>query len=164
MTESDRILVTGARGNLAQLTRSRITRGGMATRTRISSLLLGLLLTISAHGRSPSAPASGAAPVPTETAYYIKFKVKLGKNADFEKAIGEMMVGVREKEPGNLYCDLFHFPQDLQTYVIIERYKDVEASKAHAESEYIKTLGAALKNDLLDGPPELQALVFIRSK
>jgi quinol monooxygenase YgiN len=164
MTESERILVTGASGNLAQLTPSGTTKEGMAMRTRISGLLLGLLLTINAHGQSPSAPASGAVPVPTETAYYIKFKVKPGKNADFEKAINEMMVGVREKEPGNLYCDLFHLPQDLQTYVIIERYKNVEASKAHAESEYIKKLGAALGNNLLDGPPELQALVFIRSK
>ncbi len=87
-----------------------------------------------------------------------------GKNADFENAIKEMMVGVREKEPGNLYCDLFHLPQDSQTYAIIERYRDVEASKAHGESEYIKKLGAALADNLLDGPPELQALVFIRSK
>jgi quinol monooxygenase YgiN len=103
-------------------------------------------------------------PAPIETGYYIKFKVKPGMNADFEKAISEMMVGVREKEPGNLYCDLFHFPQDLQTYVIIERYKNVAASKAHGESDFIKKLGEALQNNLLDGPPEPQALAFIRSK
>ena len=140
------------------------TKGGMAMRTRISGLLLGLVLTINAYGQPPSAPASGAAAGPVATAYYIKFKVKPGKNADFEQAIGEMMVGVRGKEPGNLYCDLLHLPQDPQTYVIIERYKNVEASRAHVESEYIKKLGAALKNGLLDGPPELQELVFVRSK
>jgi quinol monooxygenase YgiN len=140
------------------------TKGGMAMRTRISGLLLGLVLTIDAHGQPPSAPPSGAVAGPVATAYYIKFKVKTGKNADFEKAISEMMVGVREKEPGNVYCDLLHLPQDPQTYVIIERYKDVEASRAHVESEYIKKLGAALKNDLLDGPPEPQELVFVRSK
>ena len=133
-------------------------------RTRISGLLLGLVLTINAHGQPPSAPASGAVAGPVATAYYIKFKVKMGKNADFEKAISEMMVGVREKEPGNVYCDLLHLPQDPQTYVIIERYKDVEASRAHVESEYIKQLGAALKSGLLDGPPEPQELVFVRSK
>jgi quinol monooxygenase YgiN len=140
------------------------TKGGMTMRTRISGLLLGLVLTVNAYGQPPSAPASGAVAGPAATAYFIKFKVKPGKNADFEKAISEMMVGVREKEPGNVYCDLLHLAQAPQTYVIIERYKDVEASRAHAESEYIKKLGAALKNDLLDGPPELQELVFIRSK
>ena len=140
------------------------TKGGMTMRTRIPGLLLGLVLAINAYGQPPSAPASGAVAGPAATAYYIKFKVAPGKNAAFEKAISEMMVGVREKEPGNVYCDLLHLPQDPQTYVIIERYKDVEASKAHGESEYIKKLGAALQNGLLDGPPELQELVFIRSK
>ena len=140
------------------------TKRGMAMRTRISGPLLGLVLTINAYGQPPSAPTSGAVAGPAATAYYIKFKVKPGKNVDFEKAISEMMVGVHEKEPGNVYCDLLHLPQDPQTYVIIERYKDVEASRAHVESEYIKKLGAALKNGLLDGPPELQELVFVRSK
>jgi quinol monooxygenase YgiN len=140
------------------------TKGGMAVRTRISGLLLGLVLTINASGQPPSVPASGAVAGPAATAYYIKFKVKPGKNANFEKAISEMMVGVREKEPGNVYCELLHLPQDPQTYVIIERYKDVAASRAHVESEYIQKLGAALKNDLLDGPPESQELVFVRSK
>jgi quinol monooxygenase YgiN len=136
----------------------------MTMRTRISGLLLGLVLTINAYGQPPNAPALGAVAGPVATAYFIKFKVKPGKNADFEKAISEMMVGVRKKEPRNVYCDLLHLAQDAQTYVIVERYKDAEASKAHVESEYIKKLGDALKNDLLDGPPEPQELVFIRSK
>jgi quinol monooxygenase YgiN len=136
----------------------------MATRRLITGFLLGVLLAINAHGQTPSVPASSAPPVPNETGYVIKFKVMPGKNAEFEKAISEMMVGVRTKEPGNVYCDLFHVPQDLQTYVIIERYKNIEASKAHGESAYIKKLGATLKNNLLDGPPDVQPLVFIRSK
>ena len=140
------------------------TKEGMAMHTRISGLFLGLFLTVNAHGQSQSAPASSAVPAPTETGYYIKFKVRPGKNADFERAIKEMMVGVREKEPGNLYCDLFRLPQDSQTYAIIERYRDADASKAHGESEYIKKLGAALADNLLDGLPDLQALVFVRSK
>lgn len=133
-------------------------------RTRASGFLLGLLLTVSAYGQPPSAPASGAAFEPAATAYFIKFRVKPGKNADFEKAISEMMVGVRAKEPGNVYCDLLHLAGDSQTYVIMERYRDAAASKAHVESEYIKKLGDALKNDLLDAPPEPQEFVFIRAK
>src|SRR5262245_41500629 len=133
-------------------------------RTTIAGLLLGLLLTVNAYGQHPSAPAAGAA-VSAATGYVIKFKVKPGKNADFEKAISEMMVGVRKKEPRNVYCDLFHLPRDPQTYTVLERYKDVEASKAHIDSEYIKKLGETFKNgDLLDGAPEVQELVFIRSK
>lgn len=136
----------------------------MTIRTRTSGLLLGLLLTINAHGQPPSAPASSAVPGPAVTAYFIKFKVKPGKNAAFEKAVSDMMAGVRQREPGNIYCDLLHLPQDTQTYVIIERYKDVAASRAHAESEYMKKLRAALNDGLLEGPPEPQELVFIRSK
>ena len=134
--------------------------------TRISGLLLGLVLTINAYGQPPNAPASGAGagPSPTANAFVIKFKVKPSKNADFEKAISEMMVGVRKKEPANVYCDLLHVAQDPQSYVIIERYKSVEASEAHVDSEYVKKLGDALNHDLLDGPPELQGLVFMRSK
>ena len=40
----------------------------------------------------------------------------------------------------------------------------VAASRAHAESEYMKKLRAALTNYLVEGPPEAQELVFIRSK
>jgi quinol monooxygenase YgiN len=131
--------------------------------THISGLLLGLALTLNAHAQAPGAPASGATSGPAPTAYFVKFKVKPGKNADFEKAIGEILAGIREHEPGNVYCDLLHLAQDPQTYVIMERYKDVEASKAHAESGYMRKARAAL-NDLLDGAPEPQDLVFIRSK
>jgi quinol monooxygenase YgiN len=161
--------VAGVRGWIGGLSREKssisgTTMAGVATRTLISVLLLGVVLTINVYGQPPSTPASGAVAGPAATAYFIKFKVMPGKNADFEKAISEMMVGVRQKEPGNVYCDLVHLAHDPQTYAIIERYKGAKASKAHVESEYIKKLGDALKNGLLDGPPEVQELVFIRSK
>lgn len=141
------------------------TKGAMTLRTtRTPGLLLALVLAATAHGQPASAPTRAAAAGPAATAYFIKFRVKPGKNADFEKAVSEMLVGVRAKEPGNVYCDLLHLAGDSQTYVIMERYRDAAASKAHVESESIKKLGDALKNDLLDGPPERQELVFIRSK
>jgi quinol monooxygenase YgiN len=136
----------------------------MLTETQIQRSNPLAMLTINAYGQPPSTPASSAVTGPAATAYFIKFKVIPGKNADFEKAISEMMVGVREKEPGNVYCDLVLLGHDPQTYAIIERYMGAEASKAHVESEYIKKLGDALKNGLLDGPPEVQELVLIRSK
>jgi quinol monooxygenase YgiN len=130
---------------------------------RITRPLLGLALTLNAYAQEPSTPASGAAAAPPPTAFFIKFKVKPGRNADFEKAIAGILAGVRETEPGNVYCDLLHPAQDPQTYVIMERYKNIEASKAHAESPYMQKARAAL-SDLLDGAPEVQDLVFIRSK
>ena len=62
---------------------SNTTKRGMTMRTRISGLLLGLVLTINAYGQPPSAPTSGAVAGPAATAYYIKFKVKPGKNVAF---------------------------------------------------------------------------------
>ncbi len=113
----------------------------------------------------PSAPVSRPVLAPEANAFFIKFKVKPGKNADFEKAMSDVMVGVREKEPRNVYCDLLHLAQAPQTYTIVERYTDAEAVKAHAASAYIKRLGEVFQNDdLLEGPPEVQELVFIRSK
>jgi quinol monooxygenase YgiN len=139
-------------------------RKAMTMRTCASGFLLGLVVTVNAFGQPPSAPAPGTAFEPAATAYFIKFRVKPGKNAAFEKAAGEMMVGVRAKAPGNVYCDLLHLAGDSQTYVIMERYRDAAASKTHGESEHIKKLVEALKNDLLDAPPDRQELVFIRSK
>ena len=141
------------------MTRYKTATKAPAIRAGIPGLVLGLALTLNAHAQ-PAAPALA----PDATGFVIKFKVKPGKNADFEKAIGEMMADVRGKEPKNVYCDLLHPSGDAQTYVIVERYKDVQASREHSESETIKKLGAALQNGLLDGPPELQELVFIRSK
>ena len=63
-------------------------------RTLISGLLLGLVLAINAYGQPPSTPTSGAVAGPAATVYFIKFKVVPGKNAEFEKAVSEMMVGV----------------------------------------------------------------------
>ncbi|WP_267220726.1 putative quinol monooxygenase [Dyella silvae] len=146
------------------MTTSDKTKRARAIWTGVSGLLLGLALTINAYGQSPSTSTSDTLSGLAATAYVIKFKVKPGKNADFEKAIGEMMTEVRAKESGNIYCDLLHLSNDPQAYVIVERYKNGEASKEHSESAHIKKLGAALSNGLLEGPPERQELVFIRSK
>ena len=117
------------------------------------------------NGQPPRAPVSRPVLAPDANAFFIKFKVKPGKNADFEKAMSDVMVGVREKEPCNVYCDLLHLAQDPQTYTLVERYTDAGAVKEHAESAYIKNLGDVLQNDhLLEGPPEVQELVFIRAK
>lgn len=134
-------------------------------RTSIAGLILGLLLTMGAYGQPPGQHAHRAMMMkgPAPTAFVVKFKVKPGKNAEFERAFAQMMVGVRTKEPGNLEYELFHLAQDPQTYVIFEHYKDPAAVAAHGRSEHGKKLIAALK-DLTEGRPQADALVFVRSK
>jgi quinol monooxygenase YgiN len=131
-------------------------------RTALYGLFLGLLLTMTAYGQPPST-SPGADSAPAFTAMVVQFKVKPGKNADFEKAFAEMMVGVRKNEPGNLSYELFHDAVDPQTYVIFEHYKDTDAVAAHGKSEHGKKLIAALQ-DLVEGRPQAQRLVFVRSK
>jgi autoinducer 2-degrading protein len=130
-------------------------------RTGLYGLFLGLLLTVTAYGQPPSSPGGDNAPA--FTAMVVQFKVKAGKNAEFEKAFADMMVGVRKNEPGNISYELLHDAQDAQTYVIFEHYKDADAVAAHGKSDHAKKLIAALQ-DLVEGRPQAQRLVFVRSK
>ena len=93
----------------------------------------------------------------------MKFKVKPGMNAAFQKAFAEMQQGVATSEPGNLYYDLYRLDQDPQTYVILEHYRDQAAITAHGQSEHARKLIATLK-DLLDGRPDAMPLVLVSSK
>lgn len=132
-------------------------------RTSIAGLFLGLLLTLTAYGQPPGAPAHGSMKGPVPTAFVVKFKVKPGKNAQFEKAFARMMVGVRTQEPGNIDYQLFRMARDPQTYVIFERYKDAAAVAAHGRSAHGRKLIAALKG-LTEGRPQADMLIFVRSK
>ncbi|MYM29308.1 antibiotic biosynthesis monooxygenase [Duganella sp. CY15W] len=111
--------------------------------------------------QSTNAPASPS--TPDANAFFIKFKVKLGRNADFERAMEDMIAEVRKQEPGNIYCDLLRSSRDAQTYSIMERFLDSEAVKRHAESSYIKKLGDIFQQrDVLEGAPEIQELTYIQ--
>ena len=116
-------------------------------------------LAASAQTPGPAATAAGAAP----SAFVVTFKVKAGKNADFEQAFREMQGGVRAHEPGNLYYDLYVSDHDPQTYVIVEHYKDQAAVAAHGKSDHARKLIASLR-DLLEGPPDAQRLVLVSAK
>ncbi|MYM29306.1 hypothetical protein GTP58_13330 [Duganella sp. CY15W] len=139
--------------------------------TRAACLLASLSMTTAIYAQTPSTLPVGttAASVAAETGFIIKFKIKLGRNADFEQAIGEVLAAVRKHEPGNVYCDLFHLSSDEthvadpQTYVIMERYKDAYSANKHAESDYLKKLRSNLA-ELLDGPPTVEPLALLRSK
>ena len=137
----------------------------------IFALSLALSAAAMAYAQAPTAGAPAAATAPggdvtqkaMPSAFVVKFKVKPGKNADFEKAFKEMQAGVRAHEPGNLYYDLYLSNEDPQTYVIIEHYKDQAALAAHRNTEHGKKLFAAL-GDLIEGRPEAQALILVSAK
>ncbi len=138
-------------------------------RIQFVGLSLGLLgLVVAANAQSPGAAAPGghsamarAARRPsTATAFVVQFKVKPGQNAAFEEAFRRMEAKVRANEPGNLSYDLYRDGRP-QTYVIIERYKDLAAVAAHGRDA--RNLMADLRASL-DGPPSFQALTLVSSK
>ena len=145
-------------------------------RPHIITVTAALSLALTAHAQAPSGPAaaaataSGAGPasspgVPATdgaTTFVVTFKVKAGKEADFEHAFQEMSQGVRDHEPGNIYYELYKTGEP-QTYVVLEHYKDPAAVAAHGKSPHGQKLFAALR-DLLDGPPQLRRLIFVTSK
>ena len=141
----------------------------MRIRLVIGSVLL--LLTGAGHAQTPAAqlPAPDATAQSdldhkaAPTALFVKFRVKPGRNAAFEAAFREMQTAIREKEPGNLYYDLFVTPEDPQLYVIMERYRDASAVAAHNQTGHIKKVLTDLR-DLLAAPLEPQRLIFVSSK
>jgi quinol monooxygenase YgiN len=112
-----------------------------------------------APAQSPSAPAASNGPAPT--CFVVKFKVKAGANAAFEKLFHEVEASVRENEPGNVQYDLYTMAQDPQTYVVIEHYKDAAAIRAHGQ--FARKLFANL-GSLTEGRPDATRLVFVSSK
>ena len=127
-------------------------------RTLARLTLLVLLAVSAAHAESP---AANAPPVPT--GLFVKFHVKPGSNAAFERAFRKMQQSMHEHEPGNLYYDLFVTVENPQLYVIMERYRDPAAVTVHNQSEHLKTVLAELR-DLMDGPIEPQRLVFVSAR
>jgi quinol monooxygenase YgiN len=123
----------------------------------VRSSLFAIILALASIGTVLAEP--GQMP----TTFVVKFKVKPGMNAAFEKAFIEMQAGVRAHEPGNVYYDFFVMDQDPQVYVIVERYRDAAALSAHGQSEHGKKLFATLR-DLTDDPPDVQRLVLISAK
>ena len=133
-------------------------------RYRLLAASLAFLFVISAHAQAPAgggAPAAAASgPV---TTMVVKFKVKVGKNEAFEKAFLDMQKSVKASEPGNINYDFYRDSTDPQAYVIVERYKNADAVKAHGQSDHGKKLIAAL-GDMMDGRPEAMRLVLISAK
>ena len=87
------------------------------------------------------------------------FSVKTGKEADFERLIGELAAQVRSQEPG---CHLYQLckGQEPGKYVMIERYADQAALATHSQTAYFKDAMSRFR-DVLEGRAGIQILTEI---
>ena len=129
----------------------------------ITTAALCLMNIASAQTPAPGAPAVGPAP----TTFVVRFKVKPGKNAEFEKAMAKIQSALGNAEPGNIFYDLYLTAPGSQTYVIIEHYRNAEAVAAHGKDPHTQQMVADIK-DLLDGPMaqaiSAERLILVSSK
>jgi quinol monooxygenase YgiN len=115
-----------------------------------------------ANAQTPAgAPAVTGGPAPTT--FVVRFKIKAGRNADFENIMKKLQGQLAASEPGNIHYDLYLPAVDSQTYVLIEHYKDADAVKAHGKDPNTQAMATAIK-DLLDGPPAAERLILVSSK
>jgi len=83
--------------------------------------------------------------------------VQPGKEAEFEAAFKELRSQVLANEAGCEMYDFYKSKADASTYVVMERYKDQDALKAHGESEHFKAAGGKL-GAVLGGAPVIEYL------
>lgn len=135
---------------------------------RISTLItaaaaLCLMQAATAQAPGPGAPAAGPAP----TTFVVRFKIKAGKNAEFERAMAKVQAALAISEPDNLYYDLYLPAPDSQTYVLIEHYRNADAVTAHGKDPHTQQMVTDIK-DLLDGPMaqavSAERLILVSSK
>jgi quinol monooxygenase YgiN len=124
-----------------------------------------LCLVTIASAQAPSPGAAGAAAAPTT--FVVRFKIKPGRNTDFEKVMAKMQAALASSEPGNIFYDLYLPAPGSQTYVLIEHYRDAAAVTAHGKDPNTKQMVADI-GDLLDGPMaqaiSAERLVLVSSK
>ncbi|MBV9512023.1 MAG: antibiotic biosynthesis monooxygenase [Caulobacteraceae bacterium] len=77
-----------------------------------------------------------------------------------EEKVAEMLIRLRgdvRKEPGNLFYDIYRSRADPSSIVVLERYSDREAVRAHAGAAYVQAFGEAVR-PLLQGDIEVEIL------
>jgi quinol monooxygenase YgiN len=125
----------------------------MTMRIGLITATVALFLMNAANAQTPggNAPAAANAPAPpTATTFIVRFKIKPGKNADFEKAMAKIQAALGTAEPGNLYYDLYLPAAGSQTYVLIEHYKNPAAVAAHGQDPNTQQMFTDI-TPLLDG-------------
>ena len=80
----------------------------------------------------------------------VTYLVKEGREAEFEKAMREM-VRLTRQEPGCLTYIPQRSRENPHTYLLYERYVDQAAMDAHRTSEYFRRYVQGEYNELLEG-------------
>jgi quinol monooxygenase YgiN len=134
-------------------------------RFQMTTIAIALCLCVAANAQAPNAgaPAAPGAAGPAPTTFVVRFKIKPGKNAEFEKVMATLQSALPKSEPGNVYYDLYLPSADSQTYVLIEHYRNADAVTAHGKDPNTQQMASAIK-DLLDGPPSADRLILVSSK
>lgn len=132
-------------------------------RAALISAVLTLSLLGAAIAQTPAGSAPPAANTAVPTTFVVRFKIKPGRNAEFEKVMSTLQGQLGASEPGNVYYDLYLPSADSQTYVLIEHYQDAAAVKAHGQDPNTQAMAAAIK-DVLDGPPVAERLFLVSSR
>jgi quinol monooxygenase YgiN len=132
-------------------------------RIGLISAAVTLCLLSAAYAQTPAGSAPNAANTPAPTTFVVRFKIKSGRNAEFEKIMSKLQGQLASSESGNVYYDLYLPAADSQSYVLIEHYKDADAVKAHGQDPNTQAMAVAVK-DLLDGPPAAERLILVSSK
>lgn len=136
---------------------------------RIGTLIAAVaaLCLMNAAGAQTPGPGAPATSGPAPTTFVVRFKVKPGKNAQFEKAMAKIQAALVTSEPGNIFYDLYLPSPDSQTYVLIEHYRNADAVTAHGKDPHTQQMVADIK-DLLDGPTaqaiSAERLILVSSK
>lgn len=79
-------------------------------------------------------------------------KVQDGKNDEFERVIANLGAHVRADEPGNIMYQLTKSRTEVNTYKVLELYKDEEALEAHRSAPHYKAAEAGLGSVLTSRP------------
>ena len=89
-------------------------------------------------------------------ALLVEFKVKSGKEKDFEAAFKPCLVATR-KEPGSVAYYLNRDTDHPDTYVMYEHFKNIAAIEAHMKEKHTQTLLKTVV-PMCDGEPQIKVL------
>jgi quinol monooxygenase YgiN len=84
----------------------------------------------------------------------VEFKVKPGKEEEFEKAFAPCLIATR-KEPGCTAYYLNRDPDRPEIYVMYEQFKGIAALEAHMKEKHTQTLLKTVAT-LTEGDPKIK--------
>lgn len=87
-------------------------------------------------------------------AILVTFKVKAGKEKEFEDAFPACLAATK-KEPGCIAYELNQDPEHPDTYLMYEKFKGIPAIEDHLKQKHTQTLLKTV-GPLIDGEPKIK--------